>query len=264
MNEMKKRLMAFAVLLLAAPVLPAQTVSGTDAAWPARTVSETGDPDPVSADSPAPVSEKEKFPRWRLSLQGGAAYRSGPMDPSLDGIMLQHAKRLRWGAVYGADATYYFTRTWGVGVEYSDMASFNRERIDAFYDDGSSRSGFLESRIDVAYLGPMFSVRMLSQNGRHALISNCGVGYVAYLETGELIEPYSIRGRTAGARVELGYEFCLNRRLFLGAMVSATTASLYELEMKSSAGDWQTVKLDRDEAENLSRLALSVGLRWYL
>lgn len=247
MKQMKKRLMAFALLLLAAPFLPAQTVTGTD-----------------TADSLGLASEKMTFPRWRLSMQGGGAYRSGQMDPSLDGIMLQHAKRLRWGTVYGADATYYFTQTWGAGLQYSNMRSFNRERVEASYDDGSSRSGFLESRIDVAYMGPMLSARMLSPDGRHALIGNYGAGYVSYREAGEVIEAYSIRGWTVGFRMELGYEWRLNGRLSLGVLLSATSGVLYDLEMTDSAGGRQTVKLDRDEAENLSRLALSVGLRWNL
>ena len=218
----------------------------------------------TQADSLIVPSEEVKFDRWRFSVQEGGAYRTARLDPSLNGDMKDYAKKLKRGLVYEADLTFFFSRAYGIGVQYSNMSSFARQYVTASFDDGSTQTGYLTDKLNIIYAGPFFAVRESTPDGRHRIYGNYGLGMLSYHDAAELIEPFTMTGSTIGYRVELGYDFRLTGKFYIGALLSLTSGVLYDVTVSDATGSRETVKLSSDDAENLSRIALSVGFRWNL
>ena len=67
------------------------------------------------------------LPSWRFSAQGGYAYRVGRVDNSQDAVLVNHIKKLKHGVTYGADATWFFMESLGVGLKYNSLNVGNSE-----------------------------------------------------------------------------------------------------------------------------------------
>lgn len=197
---------------------------------------------------------------WRFSTQGGYAYRAGKVDQNQDVVLVNHIKKLKHGATYGADATWFFMESMGVGLKYNDLHVGNSEQVTVTYDDGTLNSGFLEDKISIRFFGPIASYRVLNRNMRDALYVNVGLGYMAYKDHVVLIEPFIIKGSTLGCLYEIGYDMGLTDKVSLGAMLSSVSGTLTSCRT-NQGGSWNILELDSNSYESLNYINLSIGLR---
>lgn len=200
------------------------------------------------------------FPSWRFSAQGGYAYRVGKIDKSQDAVVVDHIKNLKHGITYGADATWFFMDSIGIGLKYNSLNVGNSEQVTVTYDDGTQTSGLLEDNINIWFFGPMASYRVLSRNMRNAFFMNVGLGYMEYKDRTVLIDPFIIKGGTIGSLYEIGYDLNLNDKISLGAMLSFVSGTLTGYQT-NQGGSWNTVDLESDSYESLNHINLSIGLR---
>lgn len=199
-------------------------------------------------------------PSWRFSVQGGYAYRVGRVDKSQDAVLVDHLKKLKHGVTYGADATWFFMESLGVGLKYNSLNVGNSEQVTVTYDDGTQKSGLLEEKIRITFFGPIASYRVLSRDMRSAFFMNVGLGYMEYKDCAVLIDPFIIKGGTMGYLYEIGYDLSITDRISLGAMMSFVSGTL--TGYKTNQGEsWNTVDLESDSYESLNHLNLSIGLR---
>lgn len=63
------------------------------------------------------------WPRLRIGVDFGGGYGLGKTDPDLDPELISHANRLRWGAVVGADVSWFFMKSLGAGIKGKLMYS---------------------------------------------------------------------------------------------------------------------------------------------
>lgn len=201
------------------------------------------------------------YPSWRIGVQGGYAHRLGKVDRNMDQVLVDHTKKMKNGFGFSADATWYFMQSFGVGLKYDAHSASNSEYVTVTYDDGSQESGKMKENVNVWFLGPMISYRVLSKNMRHAFIMNLGAGYINYKDNVTLIDPYIIKGSSVGYLYEIGYDYNIKKNVAIGAMLTMISGSLYNYQTNAS-GSWEKVSLD--EAQNLSHIGLSIGLRFNL
>lgn len=200
------------------------------------------------------------LPSWRISVQGGYAYRLGKIDKSQDEVLVEHAKKLKSGFCYGADATWYFMNSLGAGIKYSNVSVANSEDVTITYEDGNIEYGEIADDVNIWFLGPMVSYRSVSENLRHTLVMNIGIGYMGYKDESVVIDPFTIKGNTLGYVYELGYDYSISEKMSLGATLSYVSGNLMSYQTNYD-GSWEKVKLDSDSYESLVHLGLSIGLR---
>lgn len=206
------------------------------------------------------TSVSSNFPSWRFSAQGGYAYRVGKVDDSQDAVLVNHIKKLKHGVTYGADATWFFMESFGVGLKYNVLSAGNSEQVTVTYDDGTQKSGLLEDNINISFCGPIASYRVLSRNMRNAFYINVGLGYMGYKNRAVLIDPFIIKGGTVGTLYEIGYDLALTDKVSLGAMLSSISGTLTSCKT-NQGGTWNEVDLESDSYESLYHFNLSIGLR---
>ena len=212
----------------------------------------------------AGAAASAQAPSFRVAVQGGYGYRIGKVPETGQAIVDQHNQKLKWGFTYGADATWYFSDSFGLGVKYNDLHSKAEEAVTLTYSDGSpSKSGMYRDVVDTRFMGLMASSRLVLGDGRWVWMMSYGVGYLSYVDNGRVIEAMSIKGGTLGACLETGIDFRLMNNLYLGASVNAIGGQLSSYQFTEN-GRTETIKLDKDEYESLYHLTASVGLRFYL
>ena len=141
---MRKKLFLSLLILYASLSLNAQTIITSD-----RTVAENA-------------------PSVRLSIMGGGGCRLGKAASNTEAALADHAKHTRWGVSYGADASWFFSESLGAGLRYNNLHVGHKTEVTATYDDGSSRSGLLEDQINIWFLGPQCSFRLMNATKKNA------------------------------------------------------------------------------------------------
>lgn len=218
-----------------------------------------------SEEEAAPVAPAGKtvFP-WRFAVHGGGGYVLAPVSNDLEPILYSHAKDMKWGFSYGADAICFFGSNIGAGIKFHNLHVGHQMPITVTYDDGSSRSGSLEDRVHIIFLGPVLSSRLPHNNNRNVFYSHIGVGYVMYTDKAVVIDPYRAEGDTIGFLAELGYDISLAKNLALGLNLTYMGASLSHYTVTNNKGQMAQVDLEKGKYDGLGHLTLSLGLRYNL
>ena len=237
---MRKKLFLSLLILYASLSLNAQTIITSD-----RTVAENA-------------------PSVRLSIMGGGGCRLGKAASNTEAVLADHAKHTRWGVSYGADASWFFSESLGAGLRYNNLHVGHKTEVTATYDDGSSRSGLLEDHINIWFLGPQCSFRLMNATKKNAFYLTYGLGYIGYHDSVKLIDPYTIKGGTLGYLAEIGYDIGLSKHLAIGASFSLYNGTLRNVNITESSGERRSVSLEKDKYEGLGHLDLAIGLRYML
>jgi hypothetical protein len=220
---------------------------GPNTLW-ARTESKTEIPIDIRSDN-------KYYPRFRFAVSGGWSYRTGRLPQNISPDVSDYLQKLKSGFHYDAGLSYYFSEYLGAGLRYSEYLSSNS-------DDGSIGYGSMSDRIRINFIGPVFSTRLFNQTKKNCLLMDLGIGYLGYRDKALFAsEELTLKGGTAGFYWNIGYDIGISQHIALGFQLSLISGLLSEY--KSSNGTYtQVIKLDKDTRENLSRIALSVGLRF--
>jgi hypothetical protein len=202
------------------------------------------------------------FSRYRIALNGGWSYRIAKLADNIPADMKQYMKELNSGYQFGLDASYYFTQELGAGLKYSSHLS-NNSIDNALFElsDGSTVEGRIANDIRIDFVGPFFSARRSLPNNRHSLLVNFGLGYMSYRDDGTLLTNFTAQGNTLGLCGDISYDISLTNNFAIGLQLSYLAGSLQEYEL-THGGHTQTIKLENDKKESLSRIDFSLGLRF--
>lgn len=211
------------------------------------------------AETPPP--QQPDYQKIQFGLSGGFSYLTGSVPETYDPGIQRYLKELKSGTHYGADFSYFFNKYIGIGAKYTAFRTRNSlDGVMVFgYNNNPITHGSIKDNILVHFAGPSFVTRVLSTSQRTALTTAVSLGYVHYKNDAMLIESFTLRGSTLGLGLEIGPDFYIDQNLSIGFNIGLLMAFLNEIELSNAYGK-ETTKLS--EPENLSRLDLSLNLRW--
>ena len=197
----------------------------------------------------------------RIAVQGGASYRIGKEPQGVDALMSSHIKNRRWGVNYAADVTVFISENIGVGIKAQNV--YYGDKMPA---SANGKNGFLEDYENIWFAGPVFTFRLPSNNRNNAFLARAGYGFAGYSDWGKaVVEPsYTITGIAPGLLLEAGYDFGITKNLSVGAAFTFVTGALRNATTKYSNGKKVYMTLDKEKAESLRSIGLSIGLRYNL
>lgn len=208
------------------------------------------------------VVGNEIYPHFRAAINGGWSYRVAKLADNIPSDFERYMKDLKSGYHYGLDLSYYFSEQLGIGLKYYVYKSKNS--IDDIYvtrPDGSTQNGKMSDDISIDFIGPFFSTRLLNATKKNSLILNLGIGYMGYKDKTVLITDYTIKGNTLGLCWDIGYDIGISENLAIGFQFSYMIGTLTKYELFDGTKT-ETIKLEKDNYESLSRIDLSIGLRF--
>jgi len=204
----------------------------------------------------------EEFPKFRIAIHGGYSHMLAKVSSDMSSDLQAYVKDLKSGFHFGGDVSYYLNPTIGLGLKcHVFKSSNNMNDVYVEDDEGNRYYGIMSDKITTTYVGPTFSTRFLDKNKANAFIMSVGLGYLGYVNRGVFITELNIKGNTLGLSLDFAYDIAMSKHTALGIQLSFITGSLSKLEV-SDGQRTEILTLEQGSYENISRLDLSVGLRF--
>jgi len=208
------------------------------------------------------ITDHQIYPHFRAALTGGWSYRVAPISSGMSPYLEKYMKDLKSGYHYGVDLSYYFSEQLGFGLKGYNYRSKNElNNVSVTMSDGSTQYGTLSDNISISFIGPFFSTRLLDGKKRNSLLLNFGIGYMGYLDKAVLISDFTMKGSTVGLSWDIGYDIGLSKNIAIGFQLSYMIGTLTQYKL-SDGINTETIRLQQGNYEGLSRIDVSIGLRF--
>jgi hypothetical protein len=219
-------------------------------------------------------SDEDSFERLRIGISGGLGYllsSSKKAENEMTGMGFEAEKvksyynDLRVGRYANADLTWLFSVKYGVGIKYKFFDTSGK--TDGFVDPQESVNLYyttFSEHIYVNYIaGAFYFQEYFGRRKSFKLNSGISLGLVKYRDEVKYLYNYLMTGESFGMDVALGVEYSLNKHFSFRADLSDFTSTITKMKV-SDGTTIQTIKLEKDNYENISRLNFSIGIIIYL
>lgn len=234
--------------------------------------SESEDKTKTDSGSNKFVFGTEHNPKNKISIDVGYTYRLNKLHSSLNSYEKDYQQKLRSGISYDVSLTHYFNAKLGVGLKLNHFSSNGSLSNILIQDiDGSGRGIDailnISDKINISYLGPVFSVRFWDLNSKSYFYVNASLGYQRFSQNRlSLYEPNTgqntshslhITGHTIGASTTAGIDRFITPSLVLGLKVDLISGVLKSIK----EGD-RVIDLSKNNYEGLHRITFGGGVRY--
>jgi len=199
------------------------------------------------------------FPKFRFALQGGYSYRLAKILSGLDNEFEDYIRGLKSGYNIGGDFNYFINEKNSLGVNISFSQAKNTMSDVALIDsDGNIIAvGFMKDDIRLFYLGPSYTMRSSYDEGKSYILGSFSFGYLSYKDNAYVVNTeIDIKGSTIGLGISIGGDIIISENIAFGIQASVLLGFLDKIIVDGQS-------LDLNESENLTRIDLSLGLRFY-
>lgn len=202
--------------------------------------------------------------KLRIALNGGLSLRTAPLPDGLNSNQRQYLRQLKSGVGFGADIGFFFSESIGVGASYSvHKSTVKKSDMPVEDSDGFFVLMNVSDKITMNYIGPTLFTRFSSDQSKGSWISHLSLGYLTYKDASVVGNDYLlITGSTLGAKFGVGYDIPLSKEIGLGLEVSFVGGTLSEITVGNGYSS-TTISLDKENYEGLSRVDLTLGIRFY-
>ncbi|RBL90667.1 hypothetical protein DF182_29905 [Chitinophaga flava] len=206
------------------------------------------------------AQKKNYVPYFRIAINGGYSYRMGKVASDINGEARNYMKQLKSGFNIGADATYYFNYSFGLGIKYDRFQSSRSAVIPVVVEGSNMRTNVMDN-ISINYIAPTFSVQSFNASRTQYVYINFSVGYLGFHDDGWVYRnKVTLNGATVGVGLGMGYDIRLTRKLFAGGQVDLITGGLKSYT-REDGNSRVRVNLEGEHKEDLSHLSFALGLR---
>jgi hypothetical protein len=206
-------------------------------------------------------SIRQDYSKFRIGINGGYSYRFARINESGSSEIDNYMKKLKSGNQFSVDACFFLSESLGLGIKYSQhnsKANYGTVYLD-FNRDGIVDTGQMNDDITISFFGPQITTQIPSKNKTNTWVSSFAIGYLSYNDAGNMVVPITLKGSTIGLVGDIGYQVGISKNLAIAVSLSYTLGVLTQFE-STTGGYTNTIKLDKENYENLGRLDFSVGL----
>jgi hypothetical protein len=214
-----------------------------------------------TVDTSAKGKKMNGLSHFRIAINYGLSYRIAKTDPGLSTFLKDYFDELKSGYSSGIDAAYYFNEHVGAGLLFNRYTSSYSVMASAVSPSGVIFSGELSDHITLTTFAPSINCRVATNHKHDAAIFNLALGYTHFNDDGKFITEATIKGNSFALCYIMGYDYGLSKHFAIGALVSFNLGTLTSYDLVQN-GQVTKVTLDKDHYENLSRIDLSLGLRY--
>lgn len=210
----------------------------------------------------AAAAMNSKYDKFTISPYGGLSYLIAKTSSQVPGDLKQYMKELKSGYHFGADLAFFVSRKTGVGLKYVNFKTSNQAHVTGTNQSGQMQSGMLRDNITTQYIAPVLTSRRFSVNQKTIFNTGLSLGYLGYKNDATVIDNFKLSGSTVGVGFDIGLENKLSKTLGLEIKLGMIGGSLGKFE-KSNGSSVQTITLESEQRENISRIDISVALKWH-
>lgn len=212
-------------------------------------------------DSDAIASKPSmNWPTIRIAAQGGWSSLIGAIGEDVSPVEKEYLQKLKKGMNLGAGIDIFFHEYIGIGLGYNWFNSTSAIQ-NAYVDD--NYVGTIEEDITVQFIGPRILGRFSFAKEKATVIVHVSGGQAWYKNNVFYAGSYVLKSSNFGGSVGAGLDYRLDESFAIGIDANLFAVLLKNFEA-GTAGSNYTVQYQPEAANNISRVDLSVGLRWYL
>lgn len=202
------------------------------------------------------------FP-FHLSFDIGYSYRLSKPPVSTDIELNNYYKDIKSGMGFCIDLSFCQNNSIGGGIKYSiHNSQANLSNMTVAMEDGSTLTGPASDDITIQSFGPYITSRNSLKNINGSYFLNFGGNVYIYKNKAWFINPFLLEGNAYGVVLEGGIDFNISQSAAIGFKLS-----MYTGVMKSfvfTANNYtETISLDKKDYDNLARIDLTVGIRFF-
>lgn len=196
----------------------------------------------------------------RLSVDYGYSYRLAEVSDDFRSDVKDYIEELKSGSTLDLHVSYFIEQEHGIGLTYNKFSSDNSiEFVEAF--NGTT---FTTDNISISFVGLEYSNLYVSSSGKHNFIGSIALGGLSFKNNSTLNgRTLFLTGNTFGIGVGINYDYMITESFALGAGLGFVAGSLSEIKA-SNGQNSERIELDGNNKENLTRVNLTLGLRFYL
>jgi len=201
---------------------------------------------------------------FRVFANAGLSYVSAKTLSTDDKVLDNYLDGLKLGYHYNFGLNYYGDKKIGIGLKHTHFGSENLIKDYVYVDTVlGNKVGERSNRIRTNFYAVSFESKTPFFNNKMELLLGLGAAYVHYRNDAVLMGPIKITGGTFGIIYEVGVDYHINKKFAVGLdfNLMQATKRKYTYEIN---GTKVTQKLDSDKYENISRIDVSAGFRYYI
>ncbi len=211
--------------------------------------------------------------KWRISVNGGAGYRIANTNDIRQSLLTEgfesseidsYINHWQFGIKSSGQLHYLFHKEYGIGIDYSFFSS--SATITRILDPGDGMTlfyGDFSDKVFNNYFGPSFYF-FYKIGPRFVFNGQISMGLNLYRQESVLIfSPVLITGKSFGGNSELGLEYFILKNMAAGASIGYYRSGINKIKVNDGSSS-QTIELDKEHYENLSRIDVGIGLKFYL
>lgn len=205
---------------------------------------------PVKTDSLSKLKSINTQSVWSFGLNGGYSYRLPNAGTRSDTPYSKYLRGLKTGFSIGADVHKFLWPHIGLGLKYN------------FYKSKGEYNSNFSDNVSIQFIGPSFVYQSPFENGKTSVLAGFAMGYQSYKNKARAYgEDFKLKGSATGWAVSLGLEQRLSEHLALNISGACYLGTSYKFR-KKMAGQTETIKLSRENFEDLSRIEITLGLKF--
>ena len=210
-------------------------------------------------------TSRPKQDRFRFAVKGGYSYRIAKVSNDVPADFKSYIKELKSGYHFGGDFGYYWSENLGMGVKYSAFKASNQaSNIYVIDKSGNRTTGAMSDDITIQFAGPVFYAKQVSPNQKTIFCVDFAIGYLGYQNNSMVtVNKLDITGSTVGLATDFSIDQMLSKSMSIGVSLASVQGVLTKYTVKNGTST-QTINLEKDKRESLSRIDFSLGLKWYI
>ncbi|GLU51847.1 hypothetical protein Dfri01_13080 [Dyadobacter frigoris] len=205
---------------------------------------------PVKTDSLPELKKVKPQNVWSFGLNGGYSYRLPNAGTRSDTPYSKYLRELKTGFSIGAEAHKFLWPHIGLGLKYN------------FYKSKGEYNNSFSDNVSIQFIGPSVVYQSPFENGKTSVLAGFAMGYQSYKNNARAYgEDFTLKGSATGWAVSLGLEQKLGDHLALNLSGACYLGTSYKFR-KKMAGQTETIKLSKENFEDLSRIEITLGLKF--
>lgn len=206
-----------------------------------------------------PEIKADQKPGLAISGSIGVEFRTDRLSDQLTPDQKEHLKRLNRGMNLNLDINYIFKSGQGLGLVFDKYDAQSQDNVMLEYQ-GVQESGLLTTNVSMVFYSLVYSLRSVSLNQKHTILTQIGFGPVFYEYEDHFNNLHErMTGNTLGMLCTFAYGYSITKELSLGGKLSYCTGTLTSINHTDPEGVTSVVKLEKEQREGLNRLGLSVS-----
>ncbi|MGF1636557.1 MAG: hypothetical protein ACFCUU_05745 [Cyclobacteriaceae bacterium] len=214
----------------------------------------------LSSQSPQyRINVQPEYPTFRWAFQGGFSFRTASIIDGLTPNTRNHFKKILSGMHYGTDLHWFVSETIGIGARaniFTASASSSGVSLPA-----RNYNGKIDQKVNMYYVGPSMTTRLLSSDMKNALITGLSFGYLGYRDNFTINREYLHSGGTFGMLLDIGYDIGVSENFAIGFSITLISGVLNSVTETQGSSSYK-ITFPNDQREGLGRIDLSVGIRF--